>query len=181
MERALYRPLLAVIAATALLAGRSTADDDPLHNKAIKLNHTTGTNAMAARLAELLKDEANTKKLLATAAKMVKDEKPCPLNYNACFILAKAAQLQKDADTALVFYRTCAQEATKVGSATKIVDVYNGMIDLYVATKKLDEAMHACQEFLEIPVADDEIRHQTLQAADSPEVRAHSGQKGQVR
>jgi len=156
MDRALYRPLLAVVAATALLAGRSAAEDDPLRDKAIKLNQTTGTNAMAARLAELLKDEAGTKKLLATATKMVKDEKPSPLNYNACFILAKAAQLQKDSETALVFYRACAQEATKLGSASKIVDVFTGMIDLYAVTKKYDEALQACQEFLDIQVEDAE-------------------------
>ncbi|HEX3151806.1 MAG TPA: hypothetical protein VHR66_27285 [Gemmataceae bacterium] len=156
MDRALYRHLLAVVAAIAFFAGRSAAEDDPLRDKAIKLNQTTGTNAMAARLAELLKDEAGTKKLLATASKMVKDEKPSPLNYNACFILAKAAQLQKDSETALVFYRACAQEATKVGSASKIVDVFNGMIDLYAATKKYDEALQACQEFLDIQVEDDE-------------------------
>ena len=62
---------------------------------------------------------------------MVKDEKPNPLNYNACFILAKAAQVQKDTDTALVFYRACAKEATKLGSASKIIDVFDGMVDLY--------------------------------------------------
>src|SRR4029079_5390897 len=106
---------------------------------------------------ELIKDEAGTKKLLATAAKMVKDEKPSPLNYNACYILAKAAQAQKDVDTALVFYRACAQEATKLGSASKVIDVFDGMIDLYAGAKKFDEAIQACQEFLEIEVpADDE-------------------------
>ena len=72
---------------------------------------------------------------------MVKEEKPNPLNYNACLILAKAAQLQKDSDTALVFYRACAQDATKLGSASKIIQVFNGMIDLYSTTKKYDEAM----------------------------------------
>jgi tetratricopeptide (TPR) repeat protein len=153
MDRVLYRPLLAT-AAAILFSLPAAAADDPIREKAIKLNQTTGTNAMATRLTELIKDEAGTKKLLATAVKMVKDEKPNPLNYNACFILAKAAQLQKDADTALVFYRACAQDATKLGSASKIIDVFNGMIDLYSATKKFDEAIAACQEFLEIQVED---------------------------
>jgi tetratricopeptide (TPR) repeat protein len=153
MERVLYRSFLTV-AVGALLAGSAFAADDPLREKAIKLNQTTGTTAMAARLTELFKDEAGTKKLLVVAAKMVKDEKPNPLNYNACFILAKAAQLQKDLDTALVFYRACAQDATKLGSAQKIVDVFNGMIDLYGAMKKYDEEIAACQEFLEIQVDD---------------------------
>ncbi len=153
MDRVTFRPLLS-IALAALLAGSAAAADDPLREKALRLNQTTGTTAMAARLTELIKDEAGTKKLLATAMKMVKDEKPNPLNYNACYILAKAAQLQKDSDAALAFYRACAQDATKLGSAQKIVDVFNGMIDLYSSTKKFDQAISACQEFLEIQVED---------------------------
>jgi len=155
MDRALFRTLVVSVAVAALVAGRAAAaDDDPLREKAIKLNQTTGTNAMGVRLAELIKDEAGTKKLLTTAAKMVKDEKPSPLNYNACFILAKAAQSLKDVDTALVFYRTCAQEATKLGSASKVIDVFDGMIDLYSSNKKYEEAIAACQEFLDIQVED---------------------------
>jgi tetratricopeptide (TPR) repeat protein len=154
MDRALYRPLLVAAALAVAAAPRAAAADDPLRDQALKLNQVTGTSAMGKKLGELLKDEAGTKKLLATAAKMVKDEKPSPLNYNACFILAKAAQAQKDVDTALVFYRTCAQEATKLGSASKVIDVFDGMIDLYAGAKKYDEAIQACQEFLNLEVDD---------------------------
>src|SRR5262245_59592320 len=108
MDRALCRPLLFALTLAALAAGGASAADDPLREKALKLNQTTGETAVRARVAELLKDEAGTKKLLATAVKMVKDVKPSPLNYNACYILAKAAQIQKDTETALVFYRSCA-------------------------------------------------------------------------
>ena len=153
MDRALYRPLL-VAAALAVAAAPRAAADDPLRDQALKLNQVTGTSAMGKKLGELLKDEAGTKKLLAVAVKMVKDEKPPPLNYNACYILAKAAQILKDTDTALAFYRHCAQEATKLGSASKIVDVFDGMIDLYSGAKKYDEAIEACKEFLDIPVED---------------------------
>jgi tetratricopeptide (TPR) repeat protein len=154
MDRALYRPLLVTVAVAALTVGRSAAADDPLREKAIKLNQTTGEAAIKGRIIELAKDDTGTKKLLAAAVKMVKDEKPPPLNYNACYILAKAAQILKDTDTALAFYRHCAQEATKLGSASKIVDVFDGMIDLYSGAKKYDEAIEACKEFLDIPVED---------------------------
>jgi tetratricopeptide (TPR) repeat protein len=154
MDRALYRPLLLTVAVAALIAGRSGAADDPLRDKAISLNSTTGDTAVEGRIVELVKDAAGTKKLLVTAVKMVKDEKPSPLNYNACYILAKAAQFQKDTETALVFYRRCAEEATKLGSARKIVDVFDGMIDVYRAAKKYDDAIAACKEFLDIPVED---------------------------
>jgi len=154
MDRALYRPLLLTVAVAALAAGRSAAADDPLREKAIKLNQTTGEAAVRGRIVELIKDEAGTKKLLPVAVKMVKEEKPPPLNYNACYILAKAAQAFKETDTALAFYRHCAQEATKLGSASKIVDVFDGMIDLYSGSKKYDEAIEACKEFLDIRVED---------------------------
>jgi tetratricopeptide (TPR) repeat protein len=151
MDRALFRPLVAAALLVAA-AGPAAAADDPLREQALKLNQVTGTNAMTNRLRELIRDEAGTKKLLAAAVKMVKEEKPSPLNYNACYILAKAAQAQKDVDTALVFYRACAQEATKLASASKVIDVFDGMIDLYLTTKKYDEAVRAAQEFLDIQV-----------------------------
>jgi tetratricopeptide (TPR) repeat protein len=157
MDRAYYRPLVLVLAVAALVAGRSAADDDPLREKALKLNQVTGTTAMGKQLSDLIKDEAGTKKLLAAAVKMVKDvpaSESSPLNYNACLILAKAAQVQKDSETALVFYRTCAKEASKVGSANKIFEVFDGMVNLYLATKKYDEAIQASQEFLSIEVED---------------------------
>ena len=154
MDRALYRPLVLTVALAVLVAGRSAAADDPLRDKAIKLNQTTGDTAIRGRIVELLKDEAGTKKLLAAAVKMVKDEKPGPLNYNACYVLAKAAQGLKDSETALVFYRHCAAEATKLGSASKVVDVFDGMIDVYFLAKKYDEAIQASKEFLDIPVED---------------------------
>jgi tetratricopeptide (TPR) repeat protein len=153
MDRALCRPLV-IAAVLVAIGGPAAAADDPLRDQALKLNQVTGTSAMSKRLGELLKDEAGTKKLLAAASKIVKEEKPSPLNYNACFILAKAAQAQKDVDTALVFYRACAQEATKIGSASKVIDVFDGMIDLYHGAKKYDEAIQACQEFLDIQVED---------------------------
>jgi len=154
MDRALYRPLVVAAVLAFAAAPRAAAADDPLRDQALKLNQVTGTSAMGKKLGELLKDEAGTKKLLAAAAKMVKDEKPSPLNYNACYILAKAAQGQKDVETALVFYRACAQEATKLGSASKVIDVFDGMIDLYAGAKKYDEAIQACQEFLDIQAED---------------------------
>jgi tetratricopeptide (TPR) repeat protein len=157
MDRAYFRPLVMALAVAALVAGRSAADDDALREKALKLNQVTGTTAMGKQLSDLIKDEAGTKKLLAVAAKMVKDVPPSessPLNYNACLILAKAAQVQKDSETALVFYRACAKEASKIGSASKIYEVFEGMVNLYLATKKYDEAIAASQEFLSIEVED---------------------------
>ncbi len=153
MHRALFRTFLVAVAVTVSLTPRAAADD-PLRETAIKLNQVTGTTAMRTRLVELAKDEAGTKKLLAVAVKMVKDEKPNPLNYNACHILAQAAHILKDSDTALILYKACAAEAVKLKSESKIVEAFVGMIDLHIATKKFDEAIAACQEFLSIEIED---------------------------
>ncbi|HVK13533.1 MAG TPA: tetratricopeptide repeat protein [Gemmataceae bacterium] len=154
MHRPLFRTFL--VAAIALsLAGRAAADD-PVRETAIKLNQVTGKTAMQARLVELAKDEAGTKKLIAAAVKMIKDEKPSPLNYTACLILAQAAHYFKDSDNALTLYKACAAEAVKLKSENKIVEAFVGMIDLHIATKKYDEAIMACQEFLAIEVDDKE-------------------------
>jgi pentatricopeptide repeat protein len=154
MHRALFRTFLLTVGLALFCGGRAAAADDPLREAALKLNQVTGTAAMRTRLIELAKDEAGTKKLLAAALKMVKDEKPNPLNYNACYILAQAAQLLKDVDTSLTLYKACAAEAVKLKSENKIVESFVGMIDLHLYAKKYDEAIQACQEFLAIEVED---------------------------
>ena len=91
MDRALFRPLLVTVAVAALPPG----DPPPttrFREKGDQAQPDDRHGRHGGRIIELLKDEAGTKKLLAAAVKMVKDEKPPPLNYNACYILAKAAQ-----------------------------------------------------------------------------------------
>jgi tetratricopeptide (TPR) repeat protein len=153
MHKRILLSLLGLLLVSGMVA---QAADDPLKETALALNRINGTTAMGKRLSELVKDEAGTKKLLVVAVKMVKEDKPRSLNYNACYLLAKAGQFLKDMDSSLVFYKACAEEATKLGSASKIIDVFDGMIDLYAANKKFDEAIQACQEFLDIQTDDPE-------------------------
>jgi tetratricopeptide (TPR) repeat protein len=155
MDRRLFRALGLVIATLLFVVSQSPAADDPIREKALKLNQVTGNSAMETRLQEMLKDEAGTKKLIETGLKMVK-EKPKTLNYNACFLLAKAAQFQKNMDASLAFYRICTEDAAKIGAASKVADVLESMIDLYTSNKKFDEAIRTCQEFLEMQADDPE-------------------------
>lgn len=152
MDRAPFRRYLMALVAILLCSTFSVADD-ALREKALKLNSVTGNKPVTAKLIELVKDKEATKKLLAEAAVMVKEEKQ-PLKYNALFILARAAQAFKEVDKAELFYKACAADATKLGSASKIIDVFDNMIDLYAQNKKFDEAIRACQEFLDIQVED---------------------------
>ena len=97
----------------------------------------------------MFKDEAGAKKLVETAVKMAK-ESPQPFNYNAAFLLARTAHFVKNFEAAQVFYRIASEAASKVQSAAKIIQVYDGLIDLFMENKKFDDAIKACKEFLEI-------------------------------
>ncbi len=142
---------LAWATAVLLLAAAHgpAAGDDALRQRALKLNDITGQDALRGKILELVKDKPELKKLIAEAAKMAK-EKEQPFNYNGAYVLAKAAFLTKDYDTSLEFYKICQTSALKLQSAQKLVDVYDGLISLHLQTKKYDDAVKACQEFLEL-------------------------------
>jgi tetratricopeptide (TPR) repeat protein len=149
MSRA--RTLLATLAAAVLAGSSLFAADADLRDKAVKLNDITGSDAQTLKLRELIKDKANTKKLLAEAMAFQKekaDDKP--LAYNACLILARAAHEIKEGDAGAFFYRQCADEGLKLQSSEKIINALDGLIDLYWDTKKYKEAAEACKEFLEL-------------------------------
>ncbi|HEY1378486.1 MAG TPA: tetratricopeptide repeat protein [Gemmataceae bacterium] len=139
-------------AAAALLAAAArgpAAGDDGLRQKALQLNDITGKDAITGKILELIKDKPELKKLIAEAGKMAKD-KDQPFNYNGAYILAKAAYVSKDFDNSLAFYKICADQAVKLRSGQKLVDVYDGLIALFLDNKKYDEAVKACQEFLDV-------------------------------
>src|SRR5947209_9839736 len=125
----------------------TAAGDEALRQKALKLNDITGQDALRGKILELVKDKAKLKKLVAEAAKMAK-EKEQPFNYNGAYILAKVSHYTKEYDTSLAFYKICQTDAAKLQSAQKLVDVYDGLINLFVETKKYDDAVKSCQEFL---------------------------------
>lgn len=147
----LARTLLACFA--CLLVNFSAFADDKLREKALELNRTSGTVGMSRALTSLLKDEKGTKQLLDVAEKMLKEEKN-PLNYNACFILGKAAGYFKNVEQAKAFYKSAAEQAAKLGSASRVVDVFDALIDMFAQNKKYNEAIAACQEFLDLEVND---------------------------
>jgi len=149
MDRVTLRWAAIVVLLAGLSGVARAADDDALRRKALALNDITGLSAMEGQLRQLVKDEAGTKKLIAAAVKMA-DEKPQPFNYNAAFVLAKCAQVFKDSDAAQRFYKICVEDAKKLQSPTKLIEVYDGLIDLFSQNGKFDDAIKACQEFLEL-------------------------------
>ena len=151
MERAFFRCAGVALVCVGLLSTGLRGDEktDPLREKVLELNKLTGNTAMEGRLREMVKDADATKKLMTAALKVTK-EKPQPLNYNAILVLAKAAHNLKQYEQAEAFYKIGIDEALKVQSASKISQVYDGVIDLFYETKQFDDAIKKCKEFLEI-------------------------------
>ena len=79
--------------------GRAADDDKALREQVLALNQITGDEPMRGEVLTLVEDKAKTPKLLAEAVKMA-GEKDQPLNYNAAYMLARTAQMLKDADAA---------------------------------------------------------------------------------
>ena len=121
-----------------------------MQRRALALNDVTGDDTIKAEIKALADDPAGTKKLLAVAAKIAK-QKDQPFTYNAAYILAQAAYLQKDLDTSTALYRICIQQSLKLNSGKKLAQSYEGLINLLSQHKKYDDVAKVCLEFLELP------------------------------
>jgi tetratricopeptide (TPR) repeat protein len=148
----------AAVVLAAWLAGPAHAADDKaaLRERALKLNDVTGDDPIKGQIKSLLKDEADTKKLLAVAVEMAK-EKDQPFTYNAAYILARTAQKLKDLPAGEALYKVCAAQALKLKSGKKLSEAYLGRISLLSEHKKYDESEKVCQEFLEMGDADETV------------------------
>jgi tetratricopeptide (TPR) repeat protein len=145
----------AVLVGTGLAAPVRAADsDEALRRRALALNDVTGNLPIEGQIIALTKDKdaEQTKKLLAVAVKMA-NEKNQPFQYNAAYILARAALDLKELETSRVFFRICAEQAAKLQSGRRLYIAYQGLIivmnDL-LAEKKIDESTKAGQEVLEL-------------------------------
>jgi tetratricopeptide (TPR) repeat protein len=154
--------VLAVLA-TAWLAPAAPApnNDQDLRNQILKLNDVTGDDPIKGKIEALVRDmdRRKTRRLLATAVDMVRDnkEKQPPLNYNALYILARTAWRLSDADSCETFYRLAARQALELRSSNRLLQSYGGLIDVLFYNKKFDECEKICKEFLALPNDDDTI------------------------
>src|SRR5215475_12405034 len=85
--------LAAFWVASPVRAAGDAARDEELRKKALSLNNVTGDDPIKGQIKELAEDKEGTKKLLGVAVAMSK-EKPQPFNFNAAYVLARAAQEQ---------------------------------------------------------------------------------------
>ena len=146
------------VAAVAMLVGVLVANspaapptDDQLKETALKLNQLTDADAMEAKLTELIKDKDAAKRLVKVARKAQKDapEKEPPFKFNAALVLAKVAHNVKDYDAAEAFYEFCADDATKLKNGSKMLQAFEGLMDLYWDQKKFDSVEAVARKFVE--------------------------------
>jgi tetratricopeptide (TPR) repeat protein len=126
-----------------------TDKDGGIRKKALALNDVTGTGPMRGLLKELLADTPGTKKLVAQAVEMAK-ENPAVFNRNATFVLAIAADTVKDIDAGERFFKLYAKQSLHVLSERGLAKAYSGLIQLYYDNKKYAESEKACMELLRI-------------------------------
>ena len=109
------------VTALALLAAAAPAAPVPtesLRRQALALNAITGEDAELGKIFELLEDAQHTKPLLEEAAKMAK-EKDQPFNINATLILARTAQLLRQTDEGVAFYKIYIDQASQLQAPRK--------------------------------------------------------------
>ncbi|AWM36095.1 photosystem I assembly protein Ycf3 [Gemmata obscuriglobus] len=146
--------LLAAAVGFAVLAGgpvRAADDNKELREELLKLNSITDKDAQRDKLRALAKDKDKAKKLVTEAGKMLKEAKgkDNPFNFNGGLIVARLAHFNKQYDIAEPFYEALVENATKIKSGSKMVDAYEGLIDLYWETKKYALVSETCQKFVD--------------------------------
>jgi len=124
------------------------AADSELPRQLANLNTITGNDPVEGEIAVLVKNGTQTKKLLQKARAAVA-KSPC-FNYNALYILARAAHQLKDAEDAEHFYRLSIQEALKLESGQKTAQSLGGLIDMFYENEQYDQTVKTCQDFLDI-------------------------------
>ena len=166
--------------ALVLLAGASgtrAQDDkkDPVREELKKLNNATTEELQNKRLQALIKDRAKAKKAVAEAAKMLKEEKENPFNYNATLIIGRAAHVVKDHPTAEKFYEKLVEQATKLKSGPKILQAYDNLIDLYFDAKRYNDAIDVCEKVMDMTEPAEVVDAQPFVLERMIQAKARSG------
>jgi tetratricopeptide (TPR) repeat protein len=134
-------------------AGRADEEKNPLRAELLKLNSATTEDLQNAKLRALLKDREKAKKAVAEAAAMMKEAKDKdekPFNYNGTVILARAAAVLRQYDTAEKLFEHQIDLATKLKSGPKMRQSYMALISLYFAAKRYNDVVETCEKVLDL-------------------------------
>jgi tetratricopeptide (TPR) repeat protein len=120
---------------------------DPARLEVLSFNVITGNEPILGKLAELADKPDHAKKLIAAAVDLTR-ETPLRMNRNTTFLMALAAESQKQADSAILLYKLYAQLSDKRGSLRGILTAYMGIIQANLDAGRNAEAEKVCREFL---------------------------------
>jgi tetratricopeptide (TPR) repeat protein len=126
--------------------------EDPVRAELLKLNKATTEEAQTAMLRTLVKDREKAKKSVAEAVKMMKEAKEGdkPFNLNGAAILARAAHIIHQYDAAERFYEHQVDLATKLKSGPKMLNAYEGLIDMYWDAKRYGDVIDTCEKIVDM-------------------------------
>lgn len=137
-------------------------DEDKLKAELLAFNTAKTPDAQRVALRDFVKDKAKAKTGVALAAKLQKagKGKDRPFTFTGGLLVGKAAHYVKDYDTAEYFYEFCAEAATRIESGEKMLQAYEGLMDLYWEAKRYGDLADVCERFVEIkgPKEVDEAR-----------------------
>jgi tetratricopeptide (TPR) repeat protein len=169
--------VLVVCLALVVGADARGADDKALRDELLKLNQATTEDLQNAKFRALMKDRAKAKQAVTEAVKMLKEagEKETPFNYNATLILGSTASRLKQYDAAEKLIELQVDQATKLKSGKKMVDSYVNLIDLYMDSKRFNDAIDACERFMDLTGPDEVENAQPFILAQLITAKARSG------
>ena len=131
--------------------------DEALKAELLKFNRPTSEDVQRTKLLAFVKDKDRAKKGIALAAKLQKAAKGTdkPFNLNGALVLAKAAHFLKEYSAAEYFYEYSTETAGKLESGEKLLQAYDGLIDLYWDQKKFQDVIDVCERFVELKGPDE--------------------------
>jgi tetratricopeptide (TPR) repeat protein len=150
------------LAALALALGATwtaQAGEPSPRQRVLALGQTTGEETLRAEVKALTADPDQARRLISTALQMAKaKEKERALGYNAAYVLAQVAADLKDVKGSVALYRVCAADAARLQSTSKLLDSYEGLINVLLDNKKYAQADKVCRELLELKTHDGKPR-----------------------
>lgn len=136
---------LVALAGTGWAAAPPTPD--PARREVLSFNSITGNDPILGKLAEIAEKPERAKKLIAAAVDLSR-QSPMRMNRNTTFLMALAAEGQKQTDAAIHLYKVYARLSDKRSSLRGILTAYMGIIQVNLDAGRNAEAEKVCREFL---------------------------------
>jgi tetratricopeptide (TPR) repeat protein len=133
-------------------AAPAPANEDELKTELLEFNRAKTDDARRDVLRAFVKDKARARQGVKLAAKMQKagKGKDRPFTFTGALVVGKAAHYLKEYDTAEYFYEFCAETATRLESGEKILQSYDGLMDLYWDARRYGDLADLCERLVEM-------------------------------